>query len=256
MILFTNGCSFTCGTELENPEKDAWPYKLKILLKTKNLINFAKPGASNDYIVRSTCNFIINNLKNLNNIFFIIGLTVHDRFEIYNYEQSQYNDIIVYGDETKYNLHNYDATIINYINKYFKNNINLYINKINNIITLYLIFKHFNIKYLFFEAIEDTSKYLNLKYINFINDLTINNLINIKNKLNNMLYETYINQLILYKQINIRNFITNISFKNFCVKNKYSFGPYGHPLEEAHQAWAEYLYKYIMDNKILEDQEE
>ena len=43
----------------------------------------------------------------------------------------------------------------------------------------------------------------------------------------------------------------NETFMDFTVINKFSIGENSHPLEEAHEAWANYLYNYIITNNIL-----
>ena len=56
MNLYTIGDSFTYGDELPDRSK-AWPYLVaKALGYTVD--NLAQPGASNDYIVRTTVNYL------------------------------------------------------------------------------------------------------------------------------------------------------------------------------------------------------
>ena len=57
MLLYTIGDSFTYGVELDKPEKQAWPRLVADRLGYK-LVNLAKPGASNDYIIRTTVEFL------------------------------------------------------------------------------------------------------------------------------------------------------------------------------------------------------
>ena len=75
-LLYTNGDSFTYGSELESQTR-AWP----VLLAKKmgyELVNDAQPGASNDYIVRRTVEFCSQQKPDL----VIIGWTTPDRIEI------------------------------------------------------------------------------------------------------------------------------------------------------------------------------
>ncbi len=54
-LLYTNGDSFTYGSELEN-QTSTWPVLLAKMIGYE-LVNDAQPGASNDYIVRRTVEF-------------------------------------------------------------------------------------------------------------------------------------------------------------------------------------------------------
>ena len=57
MLLYTIGDSFTYGAELDDHEKQAWPRLVADRLGYE-LVNLAKPGASNDYIIRTTVEFL------------------------------------------------------------------------------------------------------------------------------------------------------------------------------------------------------
>ena len=77
MRLYTVGDSFTYGQELSNPSEQSWPHVLgKMLGYTVD--NHARPGASNDYIVRQTVEYLEQNQPDL----VIIGWTIEDRIEI------------------------------------------------------------------------------------------------------------------------------------------------------------------------------
>lgn len=52
-LLVSNGCSFTRGEELTEPEGESWPSLLARLFRVE-LVNLAQIGASNRRIVRST----------------------------------------------------------------------------------------------------------------------------------------------------------------------------------------------------------
>mgnify|MGYP001188510766 CR=1 FL=1 len=65
MILF-DGCSFTYGDELENPEKDAYPHLVARMglrdgAKPRIYRNIGECGKSNDGILRTTLEFCENN---------------------------------------------------------------------------------------------------------------------------------------------------------------------------------------------------
>ncbi len=60
MILYTIGDSWTYGSDLENPETECYPYHLAKKLGC-DLVNEAKPGASNDWMFRKSIEWIVKN---------------------------------------------------------------------------------------------------------------------------------------------------------------------------------------------------
>ena len=76
MILYTVGDSFTFGDELSNPKK-AWPYIVGDKLGCE-VHNLARNGASNDYIMLTTVNYLENNKPE----YIIIGWTTENRLDI------------------------------------------------------------------------------------------------------------------------------------------------------------------------------
>lgn len=56
MILYTNGCSFTYGDELENPEQDRWSTVLANMMNYTSVCE-AQPGQSNADIVNQSINW-------------------------------------------------------------------------------------------------------------------------------------------------------------------------------------------------------
>tara|TARA_R110000803_G_C11989103_1_gene321690 strand:- start:72 stop:992 length:921 start_codon:yes stop_codon:yes gene_type:complete len=65
--LLVNGCSHTAGSEIEYAYQGscyhkAWPKHLGDLMKVKEVVNIAHPGASNDTIFRTTQDWIIDNV--------------------------------------------------------------------------------------------------------------------------------------------------------------------------------------------------
>ena len=77
MLLYTIGDSFTYGAELDEPKKQAWPRLVADRLGYK-LVNLAKPGASNDYIIRATVEFLETRTPDIA----IIAWTTPHRLEI------------------------------------------------------------------------------------------------------------------------------------------------------------------------------
>ena len=75
-MLVTIGDSFTYGTELSNTEF-AWPYQLATRLDME-CVNLAQPGASNDFIVRTS----VNAISEYNPQLMIVAFTTPNRFEL------------------------------------------------------------------------------------------------------------------------------------------------------------------------------
>jgi lysophospholipase L1-like esterase len=55
MKIYFDGCSWTYGTELENPEQERWSTLISQKLSADH-INMSEPGAANDRIVRNLLN--------------------------------------------------------------------------------------------------------------------------------------------------------------------------------------------------------
>ncbi len=101
MKLFTNGCSFTFGSEIiENEcpegiskheqdvfrEQHVYAYHLHKKLKTTDLVNLGEGASSNTRIVRRTLDFFINRLNNrlpVDDYIAVIQWTGTGRFELY-----------------------------------------------------------------------------------------------------------------------------------------------------------------------------
>ncbi len=75
-MLVAIGDSFTYGTELSNTEL-AWPYQLATRLDME-CVNLAQPGASNDFIVRTS----VNAISEYNPQLMIVAFTTPNRFEL------------------------------------------------------------------------------------------------------------------------------------------------------------------------------
>ena len=75
-MIYTIGDSFTYGDELDNP-KHAWPYILGDLIGY-HVDNLARNGASNDYIVKTTVEYLESNAPDL----VILAWTTPDRIDI------------------------------------------------------------------------------------------------------------------------------------------------------------------------------
>lgn len=101
MILYTNGCSWTWGGGLgssyefnnELRLKSVWPHYLGNLLKADKIVNLSMGCGSNQRILRTTLNWIVNQ-EVLNDTIAIIQWTEKSRYEYYNpkIHNNQYED--------------------------------------------------------------------------------------------------------------------------------------------------------------------
>tara|TARA_B100001093_G_C26794265_1_gene1000394 strand:- start:1097 stop:1618 length:522 start_codon:yes stop_codon:yes gene_type:complete len=88
--LFTIGDSFTYGDELSDP-RNAWPYLLAETLGYR-VDNLARNGASNDYIMQTTVEYLETKTPDL----VIIGWTTEDRIDIGGKTATVNHDPIVF----------------------------------------------------------------------------------------------------------------------------------------------------------------
>ena len=139
MILF-DGCSFTYGDELENPEKDAFPHLVARMglmgnTETREYVNLGECGKSNDGITRTTIKYCENNKVDIA----VIQFTIFNRREIFRNDRSykwkfiscQYSGFSAFdeiSDAYYKNIQNKSDDLANFhknkfiLENYFKNN--------------------------------------------------------------------------------------------------------------------------------------
>lgn len=96
MILYTNGCSFTYGGELESPSKEAWPYLLGDMLSCR-VVNEAQCGISNDCIMRMTLDFLTQNTHMYDDLLIVIMWSFLGRFDYYDDVNQQFITVAPHG---------------------------------------------------------------------------------------------------------------------------------------------------------------
>lgn len=218
MILISNGCSYTYGHEL--PEKtrvrDAYGGVLSRELNMKH-VNLGIPGGSNDHIVRTTLTWAIKNKHLYKNLFFVIGWSAKSRREWYS---SLYKNYWQFVKESPPSIYQIDVRnkVIEFHKKYLCDDYSDDKNTVLNILSLQNFFENNNISYLMCDALEYEDA-------------------DIKNKN-------------LYKEINYTNYKTNICFYSYVQHNKFPVAKMGHPLKEAHEAWANELLNFMRENDI------
>jgi len=133
MILF-DGCSYTYGDELENPEKDAYPHlvaRMGLMSKdiARDYVNLGECGKSNDGILRTTLEFCEKNEVDIA----VIQFTSFSRRELKRIRTNKYFHITAENrDEGSLeyykHLQNVDDDVANFhknkfiLENYFKNN--------------------------------------------------------------------------------------------------------------------------------------
>lgn len=131
MILF-DGCSYTYGDELENPEKDAFPHLVARMglgegAKPRNYKSVGECGKSNDGILRTTLEFCENNPVTIA----VIQFTKFSRREIKKPQSTSYFHVTAENNdegslEYYKHLNNRDDDVANYhknkflLENYFK----------------------------------------------------------------------------------------------------------------------------------------
>lgn len=246
MILFTSGCSFTYGEELGD-RQFAWPFVLGKLLNC-DVINKGICSGSNDYIIRTTMEFIskaINDNINIEDILIILGFTTENRKECWSNVYKKYIQIKVgreFGIVDKNvpriipykDIKNHKSVkkiLDSIIDKYLDNfESDDYFNmciKMNQMILMHFYLNSLKIKHLFFNSLHDCELKLG-------NDYTESR-------------ESYIIIKQLFDSIfrNNKNYISEFTMDEFC--NDYPRAKLNHPLEEGHKAWAEFLYRRISE---------
>lgn len=231
MKLLTCGCSMTRGDDLKNPELDSWSVKLSSLLNC-SLENIARSGCDNTYIFRSVFDYI--NTCDSEDLMVCIGWTFHTRKEIFS--KDILKSIYISDVDEKNNLINIttkncvnEDIIINFFKQYDCVSIWNILQIMRYKLLLIEYCNHNKIPIIMFDSIKlnINNDYLNKLYSKYD------------------LYNNYLNKLNSYKQW------INESYLNFSILNKFKISNKLHPLEEANNMWAYYLYNYIINNEIL-----
>lgn len=236
--LLANGCSHTAGSEIlqsafgdgyecrENCFSATLAKKLKVQYS-----NIAMPGASNDYIYRTTFFWILENYELAKKTLFLINWTGEARGEYFYAEKDDdpgYWDFLSYPtfDKSVGHLHpghyghmpTSQRPIVRLLTKsMFMNPVHVNINRYLNVIYLQEYLKSNNLQYIFRNAYSFCAS--------------------------GKRYKKYI------KLIDTKNFLGcwNIeeSFYEHCLQQGYSIEgqAYAHHKKEAHDYWAEKLFK-------------
>lgn len=211
MILYVNGDSHSVGSELKDPAQ-AWPCLLADRLGL-TLVNDAKAGGSNTRILRTAGNF--TNHSNLQNIFVIIGWTSWEREEWQ--KGNVYYDVNAGGHDTlppDLEL-KYKTWVVEQNQKTREAKSQAtheYIHK------LHRHYKEKNVRHLFFNAV--------MPFLNIEKE-----------------HDWHGNFLGPYDN--------DLSYYWYLKKSGYEHTKFNHYPESAQSHWADVLYNYIQENKLL-----
>lgn len=247
-VLFCSGDSYTYGEEL-NDRSYSYPHILGKRLGVDSVINKGICSASNDYIFRTTCDYVIRGVSDGRTVFddviVVLGWTSTIRWEAYLGDYNRYVQLktgrsmrFVNTEETRIlkedemtkimspnRLSVYNSIAEDYSNIFRRHLLyNLYY-KLNLMYATHRMLESHRIRHLFFNSLYENSEFKMKRGKNNEDILA---------KIRN-LSETMVNDGI---------YIADTTMDRYC--SKYPKGDIeGHPLEEGHSAWAEYLYEKI-----------
>lgn len=271
--LYVNGCSWTAGDELnfdtkltnyvtsigygiadnkcdftdengiikghlsEFYNKFNWGFHLSQLLNVNDYINDAVGGGSNERILRTTIEFLMNCSEEYKkSLLVVIGWTSSDRREVFinktrTYEKLQggfeFSKTISEPSKISNNLmkeyDTYHSLYYEHMYSYF-DSVMKYSQQIYSMVNL---LENLKIKYIFFNSIETFAD------IDGVGDST---------HLKNFFEWRY----------NNKNIISYPDMQEFVRHYGYDLGPLMHPLTEGHEAWGDFIYNHIKNNNILQ----
>lgn len=234
-MIYTNGCSWTAGDELGEPEgenKDlAWPKYLGKLLEDEDVFNESGCGQSNDQICRETCELLQHTKPN----FVVIGITSFYRMEVANCHQKMINFEDHHAWQARSSLlpdsgtpdlktrfFNKPEMVRRNFYKYYIDDAWGIDNTCKNIIVMEQVLAQHNVPYLFFTAFGKT--------------------VFERSALRYSLFPSFL--------VNHNNYISNITFSNYFNEKNIAAMPKGHPSEKAHYEWAGYLATEIKKREL------
>jgi len=248
-VMLINGCSHTAGSEIDFQYQPicyekSWGRWLTDL-SGDEYINISMPGAGNEYIRRTTQDWIIENvflnkLYNKEDLHVIVMWSGFDRKEVYYPDSNQTDNVNPISDPK---LHTktmqYEIKRLQEVMVYFHDV--LYSN-LKNMMTLndllYFLNTH-NIKYTFLNAL---NSFITLEELNY-------------GYKKHVLYQSYYNNLWVFNEINKNKHLgifnkenTFFHHLNDHTEFKWSeFSKKGHFGEDAHKYWANKVYNFMND---------
>lgn len=239
-MILTNGCSFTEGYDLEDLSL-AWPYQLGKIIN-QQVTNLALGGSSNDRILRTTIEYLIDHRPSI----VVIGWTQYYRNELSHHQgfylRATPQHCLADSEHSPKDLdHIHQEWIAHHFNEYIN-----YRSWIYAVLHIEMVLNALNIPYKFFSAFDNN-------YIDeFVNETHTSLLLADKSYqwrdrtryAPEKTIHTEWQQLVrLCKQINLDNWILKNSqtMQTYLDNQGYRTDSTGHFLPDGHRCWAELI---------------
>jgi len=248
--MLINGCSHTAGSEIDYENQPmcyekAWG-KWLTDMSGDEYINISMPGAGNEYIRRTTKDWIIENvflkkLYNKEDIHVIVMWSGFDRKEVYYPDSNKIDNVNPMSDpELHATTMKHEIKKLQEVVVYFHDELHSNLKNIIILNDLLYFLNTYEIKYTFLNALHPfiTLKELNNEYRN------------------HNLYQSYYNNLWVFNEINRGKHLgifkkeeTFFHYFNNHANFKWSkFSDKGHFGEDAHKYWAQKVYKFLNES--------
>jgi hypothetical protein len=214
VILYTNGCSFTWGDELNN-RKDRYGVLLSKKLNCKHMVDHSHCASSNQRILRTTLSYLQD--KNLEDYIVVIGWSGISRREYFlNKSWTKITPTMIGDDVTA-------TTYYSNIQSSVQDNLDFYY----QVLLLQMWLEKRNAKYFMFR-IDDG---------------------NVKMKLRDGSYRTDEYSVNTLKDINLNTFPSfnndKLTFREYALSNGGAMKKRLHPDEKSHKIFMEHIYENL-----------
>jgi hypothetical protein len=233
MRLYFNGCSHTCGDDLDVPETQAWP---ALLAKEHNcdFLNDAVSGNANDHIIYRT----IKNAHEFDKIY--IAWTYIERFTRY---RSDNNHVVNFVPRLINALYSNDPDFVNYGKIH-------YVTWYNQLYSFKLWLQNIILLQRYLESLNKPYVMVNVDNNNI--DRWTTSWENFNSSVQSLLCFDLMNDEQLYREHEeIQHLLTQINFDHYIgwntwwlTKDSFPIGATGHYLSQGH----EHIAKYILEH--------
>ena len=225
--LYTNGCSFTWGAELENRES-RYGHLLANKLGCKYYVDNSLCGSGNDRILRTTLDYLQNPKTNLEDLFVVIGWSGISRKEFFT--PKGWWTMTPTGIGTNDLITAYYS----YYQSVPQDNLNFYY----QVLLLQMFLEKNNVRYFMFRTDDGQTQQM-------IKDGS-------KREVTDGYDTTYITKEQV-EDINLNTFpsYTNneLTFREYALENGGGLKPERHPDEKSHELFTEHLYQNLKEKK-------
>lgn len=246
-LMLINGCSHTAGSEIDYERQPmcyekAWGKWLADMYGDE-YVNISMPGAGNEYICRTTKDWIIENvflnkLYNKEDLHVVVMWSGFDRKEVYYSDLNRTDSVNPMSDpELHTKTMQYEIKRLQEVIVYFHNTLHSNLKNIIILNDLLYFLNTYEIKYTFLNGI---NSFITLEELN-------------NGYKNHVLYQSYYNNLWVFNEINKGKHLgifkkeeTFYHYFNNHTNFKWSkFSNIGHFGEDAHKYWAQKVYKFL-----------